>query len=192
MKATIRLPAPLRPYGDGQTEVLVDAATVGDALGQLTSRYPKLRPHLFGEDGALRNFVNVYLNQEPVRYLETERQLLAEGDTISLVPSVAGGAGGAAAVELNPEEVFRYSRHLIMPEVGMQGQRKLKAARVLMVGAGGLGSPLGLYLAAAGVGTLGVVDFDVVDLTNLQRQVLYGESDIGVPSSRPPPSGSAT
>jgi len=83
--------------------------------------------------------------------------------------------------ELGPQEIRRYSRHLIMPEVGMEGQRRLKAAKVLMIGAGGLGSPLGLYLAAAGVGTLGVADFDVVDETNLHRQVLFGRSDVGRP-----------
>ncbi len=82
---------------------------------------------------------------------------------------------------LSNEEVLRYSRHLIMPEVGMEGQQKLKAARVLCIGAGGLGSPLALYLAAAGVGTLGLVDFDVVDFTNLQRQVIHHTSDVGRP-----------
>lgn len=80
---------------------------------------------------------------------------------------------------LSNEEILRYSRHLIMPEVGMEGQQKLKAARVLCIGAGGLGSPLALYLAAAGVGTLGMVDFDVVDLTNLQRQIIHTQADVG-------------
>jgi adenylyltransferase/sulfurtransferase len=87
----------------------------------------------------------------------------------------------AAGVALSPQEVARYSRHLIMPEVGVDGQRRLKAASVLLVGAGGLGSPLGLYLAAAGVGRLGLVDFDVVDFSNLQRQVLHGTPDVGRP-----------
>lgn len=82
---------------------------------------------------------------------------------------------------LNNEEVLRYSRHLIMPEVGMEGQQKLKAARVLCIGTGGLGSPLALYLSAAGVGTIGLVDFDVVDFTNLQRQVIHFTSDVGRP-----------
>ncbi len=82
-------------------------------------------------------------------------------------------------VTLNKDEILRYSRHLIMPEVGMEGQQKLKAARVLCIGAGGLGSPLALYLAAAGVGTLGLVDFDVVDYTNLQRQILHSTADVG-------------
>jgi adenylyltransferase/sulfurtransferase len=82
---------------------------------------------------------------------------------------------------LSNEEILRYSRHLIMPEVGMDGQTRLKAAKVLCIGAGGLGSPLALYLAAAGVGTLGVVDFDVVDFTNLQRQVIHSTADVGRP-----------
>src|ERR1051326_2896281 len=85
------------------------------------------------------------------------------------------------ASSLTNQEVPRYSRHLIMPEVGMEGQLKLKAAKVLCVGAGGLGSPLALYLAAAGVGTLGIVDFDVVDFTNLQRQILHHTEDVGRP-----------
>jgi adenylyltransferase/sulfurtransferase len=80
---------------------------------------------------------------------------------------------------LNNDEILRYSRHLIMPEVGMEGQQKLKAARVLCIGAGGLGSPLALYLGAAGVGTLGIVDFDVVDYTNLQRQIIHSTADVG-------------
>src|SRR5438874_85968 len=88
-------------------------------------------------------------------------------------------ANGSAT--LTSEEVLRYSRHLILPDVGVDGQRKLKAGRILLIGAGGLGSPLALYLAAAGVGTLGLVDFDVVDVSNLQRQVLHGTKDIGRP-----------
>ncbi len=87
----------------------------------------------------------------------------------------------AEQTSLSPQEVARYSRHLIMPEVGVGGQKRLKAAAVLLIGAGGLGSPLGLYLAAAGVGRLGLVDFDVVDFSNLQRQVLHGTADVGRP-----------
>src|SRR6201981_3610020 len=85
----------------------------------------------------------------------------------------------APAPSLSNEEILRYSRHLILPEVGMEGQLKLKNAKVLMVGAGGLGAPLGLYLAASGVGRVGIVDFDVVDYTNLQRQVIHGTKDVG-------------
>ena len=90
--------------------------------------------------------------------------------TIDIAPQTA---------TLNNDEILRYSRHLIMPEVGMEGQLKIKAAKVLCIGAGGLGSPLALYLGAAGVGTIGVVDFDVVDYTNLQRQIIHSTADVG-------------
>ena len=83
--------------------------------------------------------------------------------------------------ELSQKEIQRYSRHLIMPEVGLEGQKKLKAAKILCVGAGGLGSPLAMYLAAAGVGTIGIVEFDVVDYSNLQRQLLHDTDRVGKP-----------
>src|SRR3984957_17539344 len=95
------------------------------------------------------------------------------------VADIAGGIAARPTPELTRDEVLRYSRHLILPDVGVDGQRRLKGARVLLVGAGGLGSPAALYLAAAGVGHLGVVDFDTVDVTNLQRQVLHGTRDVG-------------
>src|SRR5579871_561900 len=86
----------------------------------------------------------------------------------------------AARVTLSPQEAARYSRHLIMPEVGMEGQKRLKASSILLIGTGGLGSPLALYLAAAGVGRIGLVDYDTVDDTNLQRQIIHGQSSIGM------------
>jgi adenylyltransferase/sulfurtransferase len=156
---------------------------VSEALSQLTSRYSELRRHLYAEDGSLRSFVNIYLNEEDIRYLEEGVDAGVEaGDEIRIIPSIAGGVATAAEVEtmeLSQEEIRRYARHLIMPEVGLEGQRKLRAARVLLIGAGGLGSPASLYLAAAGVGTLGLVDFDVVELSNLQRQIIHGTKDVG-------------
>src|SRR5215469_12189388 len=89
----------------------------------------------------------------------------------------------ALAASLTNEEILRYSRHLIMPEVGMEGQLKLKGAKVLLIGTGGLGAPLGLYLTAAGVGKIGLVDFDVVDFTNLQRRIAFGTCDVGKPKT---------
>ena len=86
-------------------------------------------------------------------------------------------------MKLNPEEIRRYSRHLIMPEFGMQAQERLKSSSVLIVGAGGLGTPLSIYLAAAGVGHIGIVDFDVVDISNLQRQIIYNTEDVGKPKA---------
>jgi len=99
----------------------------------------------------------------------------------SKIEVAANTTAGAAPAALSKEEILRYSRHLIMPEVGMEGQQKLKQAKVLCIGTGGLGAPLGLYLAAAGVGRIGLIDFDIVDFTNLQRQVLFGSGDVGRP-----------
>ncbi|HEX9287098.1 MAG TPA: molybdopterin-synthase adenylyltransferase MoeB [Thermoanaerobaculia bacterium] len=174
--ARIFLPTPLRPYADGAASIDVEAATVAAALEELVARHPQLRKHLYDDRGKVRSFVNFYKNDEDVRYLDKEGTELAETDSLSIVPSIAGGAE-----DLSNEEIRRYSRHLIMPEVGIDGQRKLKSARVLAIGAGGLGSPLAVYLAAAGIGTIGIVDFDVVDDSNLQRQILYGASDVGRP-----------
>jgi adenylyltransferase/sulfurtransferase len=182
MPNTINIPTPLRPFTDKQEAVEATGATVGELLADLTTRYEGLRKHLYADSGKLRNFVNVYLNDEDIRYLQREATPVKEGDSLSIVPSVAGGAPGAAAppqTELSQEEIRRYSRHLIMPEVGIDGQRKLKQSSVLCVGAGGLGSPAAMYLAAAGVGRIGVVDFDVVDYSNLQRQLLHGTPDVG-------------
>src|SRR5690606_35245234 len=97
----------------------------------------------------------------------------ARGDLVPFPPLVA------PADELTIDEVRRYSRHLIIPDIGMTGQKRLKNAKVLVIGAGGLGSPALLYLAAAGVGTIGIVEFDVVDASNLQRQIIHGQSDVG-------------
>jgi sulfur-carrier protein adenylyltransferase/sulfurtransferase len=180
MAHRILIPTPLRPFAGKQEFVEVEGQTVGDALQRLVGQYSDLRRHLYNEDGRLRSFVNIYVNDEDIRHLDREQTQLTAGDTISIVPSVAGGSGAAVdAPELTREEVQRYSRHLIMPEVGVDGQRKLKAARVLCVGAGGLGAPAAMYLAAAGVGTLGLVDFDAVDASNLHRQVIYDTTDVG-------------
>jgi len=182
----ILIPTPLRQYTAKENSVTVAGGTVGEALAALTSRYPDLRKQIFNDEGKLRSFVNVYLNDEDIRYLGKSSAPAAESDTISLVPSIAGGATVAAPEpskvdlpELSKEELVRYNRHLIIPEVGMEGQQKLKAAKVLLVGTGGLGAPLGLYLAAAGVGRIGLVDFDVVDFSNLQRQVIHSTKDVG-------------
>jgi MoaD family protein len=181
MAHRILIPTPLRPFAGKQDVVEVEGTSVGDALQRLVGRYGDLRRHLYNEDGRLRSFVNIYVNDEDIRHLDREQTALSAGDTISIVPSVAGGSGAAVreAEELTRDEIQRYSRHLIMPEVGVDGQRKLKAARVLCVGAGGLGAPAAMYLAAAGVGTLGLVDFDVVDASNLHRQIIYGTPDVG-------------
>jgi adenylyltransferase/sulfurtransferase len=184
--AKVLIPTPLRQFTGKQDAVAVPGATVGEVLNALTAQFPDLRKQIFNDEGKVRSFVNVYLNDEDVRYLGKDATAAKDADTISLVPSIAGGSAVAAppappeeAAVLSNEEILRYSRHLIIPEVGMEGQQKLKAAKVLLIGAGGLGAPLGLYLAAAGVGRIGIVDFDVVDSTNLQRQVIHSTADVG-------------
>src|SRR6202161_3858391 len=182
--AKILIPTPLRQFADKKDSVQLAGSTVGEVLKSLTSEYAELRRHLYNDEGKLRSFVNVYVNDEDIRYLEKEATPLKDADTVSIVPSIAGGSAGVAASPAPPstlskDEILRYSRHLIMPEVGMEGQLKLKAAKVALIGTGGLGAPLGMYLAAAGIGRIGLVDFDVVDFTNLQRQVIHGTKDVG-------------
>ncbi|MBI3698554.1 MAG: molybdopterin-synthase adenylyltransferase MoeB [Acidobacteria bacterium] len=182
--AKVLIPTPLRQYAAKKDAVEVKGATVGEALGSLIAEHPDLRRQLYNDEGRLRSFVNVYINDEDIRYLQKDQTPVSAGDVITIVPSIAGGVAGTVAPPkpgLSNEEILRYSRHLIMPEVGMEGQLKLKNAKILLIGTGGLGAPLGLYLSAAGVGTIGLVDFDVVDFTNLQRQVIHGTKDVGRP-----------
>jgi adenylyltransferase/sulfurtransferase len=181
MAATIKIPSALRRFTNDQASHAVDATTVGDALASLVEQFPALRPHLYAEDGALRSIVKVYDNDQDIRYRDREATQVGERDEIHIIPSIAGGSAVADSVELSPDEIARYSRHLLLAEVGLSGQKRLKASSVLLVGAGGLGSPLALYLAAAGVGRIGIVDFDVVDHSNLQRQLLHGTKDVGRP-----------
>jgi adenylyltransferase/sulfurtransferase len=187
MSVTIVIPTPLRQFAGGQSEIEVEAATAGEALEKLTTTHADLKKHLYNDQNALRSFVNVYVGDEDIRHLDGENTPVKNGETVMIVPSIAGGNSFAEArtqtelPTLNNDEYARYSRHLILPEVGLEGQRKLKAAKVLMIGTGGLGSPLGLYLAAAGVGRLGIVDFDVVEESNLQRQIIHGTKDVGRP-----------
>jgi adenylyltransferase/sulfurtransferase len=186
MPITIAIPTALRQFTSGHARVEVEASTAGEALYCLTSLYTDLRRHLYDDRSALRSFVNVYVNDEDIRHQSGADTKVKDGDTVMIVPSIAGGSTAEADVEvevvlpaLSNEEIARYSRHLILPEVGLKGQQRLKAASVLMVGTGGLGAPLGMYLAAAGVGRLGIVDFDVVEASNLQRQIIHGTKDIG-------------
>ena len=183
MSVRVLIPSALKQFTGNSDHFELGGQTVDEVLAALTKAFPQLRNHLFDEQGNLRSFVNVYVNDEDVRYLAQNATRVEDGDRVMIVPAVAGGLPARAdeEVELSKTEIERYSRHLLMPEVAMSGQKKLKNARVLIVGAGGLGSPLAIYLAAAGVGHLGLVDFDVVDHTNLQRQVLHFTSDVGRP-----------
>ncbi len=188
MSINILIPTALRNFTGGNDTVTVAGHTVDEVLNALVTEYADLKKHLYNDQGQLRQFVNIYVNDEDMRHLEKGATAVKDGDTLSIVPSIAGGsavienkvkADGQPEEELSNDEILRYSRHLIMPEVALEGQKRLKAASVLCIGAGGLGSPLIMYLAAAGIGRLGLVDFDVVDFTNLQRQIIHSTASVG-------------
>src|SRR5882672_2240290 len=186
MPVTITIPTALRQFTGGSSRIEVEATTAAEALNHLTLVHTELRRHLYDDKKSLRSFVNVYVNDEDIRHQSGGDTPLKDGDTMMIVPSIAGGATTETDVSANlpsltNEEIARYGRHLTLPEVGLEGQQRLKAASVLMVGTGGLGAPVGMYLAAAGVGRLGIVDFDVVEASNLQRQIIHGTADIGRP-----------
>lgn len=174
--ATVYIPTPLRRLTAGQRQVEASAPTVAALVEELDRRFPGFRAELVDQEGKLHRFVNVYVNDEEIDELQGVDTPLREGDRVAIIPAMAGGA-----LTFTEAQLQRYSRHLILPEIGGRGQRKLLRARVLLIGAGGLGSPAALYLAAAGVGTLGIVEFDTVDPTNLHRQILHGHKDIGRP-----------
>lgn len=205
MSVSISVPTVLRRFTADQATVELEAASVNEALQNLTVAFPALQKHLFDAEGKLRSFVNVYVGTQDVRHLPDRHNTpLEAGAQLTIVPSIAGGSSvvGAEGVPpalgnvensrafalaqsvqrhagLTTQEYRQYSRHLLLPEVGVEGQLKLKNASVLVVGAGGLGSPLLAYLSAAGIGRIGIVDADVVDETNLQRQIIHGRRSVG-------------
>jgi sulfur-carrier protein adenylyltransferase/sulfurtransferase len=189
----VKVPAPLRNLTGGQASVRTTGNNVGELLANLVAQHSGLKKHLFTPQGKLRNFVSVYVNDQDIRYLGRDQTPVKPGDVISIVPAIAGGTASAGPADrrvapgpddplpLSSDDLHRYSRHLLLPEVGVAGQKRLRRSKVLLVGAGGLGAPSSLYLAAAGVGEIGLVDFDRVEISNLQRQILYGTKDVGRP-----------
>jgi len=191
MAVEVVLPSALRNLTNGEGRISVEGSTLREVLDNLDKAYPGINGRIREQDGSIRRFVNVFINGEDVRFNGGVEAPVKDGAEVGILPSMAGGQevtvngttaqgnGQVRSAAFTEEQVVRYSRHFIMPEVGPRGQRKLLNAKVLLVGAGGLGCPTALYLAAAGVGTLGLIDFDVVDLSNLQRQVLHHVHDIG-------------
>ncbi len=180
----VRIPAPLRPKADDNSEIDVPADRVDEAVHQLVETYPDLRENLLDEEDELQRFVNFFVNGTNIKELDGPQTELGDTDTVLVLPAVAGGApggtnGAQGLPELDQEELRFYGRHLILPDVGQEGQRRLKASSALVVGAGGLGAPTLLYLAAAGVGRIGIVDPDIVNASNLHRQILYAHEDEG-------------
>lgn len=177
--ASIIIPTPLRKFVNNASRLETQADTVETAILQIAAEYPEVRKHLLDEQGQVRGFLNLFVGEEDVRDLQGVQTPLSPDAVLSIVPAIAGGADDHRRLQFSREELARYNRHIIIPEFGLEAQQRLKAAKVLVVGSGGLGSPLLLYLTAAGVGHIGIVDFDVVDDSNLQRQVLYGKDDVG-------------
>jgi molybdopterin/thiamine biosynthesis adenylyltransferase/molybdopterin converting factor small subunit len=177
MSVNVYIPTPFRHLVGNRASVKARGATVHEVLRDLDSQFPGFHAQLFDASGALARHINVYVNQVEIGNLQGEETPLSGGDEVAVIPALAGGAQAT----LTPEMVDRYSRHLIMPQVGSVGQRRIIESKVLIIGAGGLGSPVALYLALAGIGTIGIVDFDVVDRSNLQRQILHQTDDIGKP-----------
>ncbi|MGE3075235.1 MAG: molybdopterin-synthase adenylyltransferase MoeB [Dehalococcoidia bacterium] len=176
MSVNVYIPTPFRHLVGNRANVQARGATISDVLSDLDTQFPGFKAQVVGSTGERAPHINIYVNQVEIENLQGESTSLNDGDEVAVIPALAGGA-----TVMTPEMVERYSRHLIMPQVGSVGQRQIIESKVLMIGAGGLGSPVALYLALAGVGTVGIVDFDVVDRTNLQRQILHQTDDIGKP-----------
>ena len=176
MSVNVYIPTPFRHLVGNRANVRASGATVRDVLTDLDQQFPGFGAQVMDASGQRARHINIYVNQVEIENLEGEATAVNSGDEVAVIPALAGGA-----TALTPEMVDRYSRHLIMPQVGSSGQRKIIESSVLIIGAGGLGSPVALYLALAGVGKIGIVDFDVVDRSNLQRQILHQTDDIGKP-----------
>ncbi len=186
MTVSVYIPSPFRWLTQNHEHVSVDGNNVAEVLDAVNARYPGFDNLVYGQDREVPSHINIYVNNREIHELGGTATELSDGDQVAVIPAMAGGADvsdgaspPAPSVALTSEEAMRYSRHIIMAQVGSAGQRKLRNAKVLIVGAGGLGSPVAIYLALAGVGTIGIVEFDTVDITNLQRQLLHQTEDIG-------------
>ncbi len=179
MSVTVYIPTPFRRMTGNRASVQVEGATVAEVLDNLDRQFPGVHDLIYSSQHEIPAHINIYVNSQEISRMNGDGTVVAEGDQVAIIPAIAGGADDGRA--LKPEQVTRYSRHIIMPQVGSTGQRKIIGSKVLIVGAGGLGSPVAVYLALAGVGTIGLADFDVVDLSNLQRQILHQSDDVGRP-----------
>lgn len=184
MAVTVILSSTLRTFAGHRNELQLEGSTVREVTTLLVDEYPEIGKALFDEEQVPRPFVSIFLGDTNIRDLDGYDTGVSEGDILYFIPAIAGGSGEGEKkekVRLSDDEITRYSKHLLLRDIGIKGQKKLKAAKVLIVGLGSLGAPLAQYLAAAGVGKIGLVDFDEVDLTNLQSQVVHGTRDVGRP-----------
>ena len=185
MAVSVYIPTPFRRLTGNRQHVEADGANVGEVLASLEEQFPGFRALVFDADDQVPAHINIYVNKQEINSLEGIATAVKDGDEVAVIPALAGGADFPEPQPLQPigalkpEQVDRYSRHIIMPQVGPSGQRKIMESSVLIIGAGGLGSPIAVYLALAGIGRIGIVDFDTVDVSNLQRQILHQNDDVG-------------
>jgi len=173
MSIKVRIPTPLMKLTENQAEVECTGKDINDLVDNLEKVYPGIKARICDENGKIRRFINFFVNDKDIRFLQGDKTELRDGDEVSIIPGVAGGG------EFREDQVERYSRQIILSEVGGVGQRKLLDARVIIIGCGGLGSPCAYYLAGAGIGKIALVDSDKVELNNLQRQIVHFMKDIG-------------
>ena len=191
---SVYIPTPFRKLTGNKQRVEAEGADVAEVLANVDKQFPGFKQLVFGSGSEVPAHINIYVNKQEIASLDGVATKVNEGDEVAVIPAMAGGSGegesstanGASAQParkrigaLTAEQVDRYSRHIIMPQVGPSGQRKIMESSVLIIGAGGLGSPIAVYLALAGIGKIGIVDFDTVDISNLQRQILHQNDDIG-------------
>ncbi len=180
MTVSVYIPSPFRRLTQNHEYVDVDGVNVAEVLDAVNARYPGFGNLVYDREHVIPAHINIYVNNQEIHELAGTETALHDGDQVAVIPAVAGGADEPTpSTALTSDEAMRYSRHMIMGQVGSIGQRKMRNAKVLIVGAGGLGSPVAIYLALAGVGTVGIVEFDTVDLSNLQRQLLHQTPDVG-------------
>ncbi len=181
--------ATLKTFFDRNSEAEVDGNTVSEVLKSLTDKYPEAKKGLYDEGGELRSFIKIFADNEDVTDASRHGESLSGVSEILLLPIVAGGSPSESIISderrkeitLNDQEIERFNKHLLLREIGIKGQKRIKAARVVIIGAGALGSPVIQYLAAAGVGTIKIIDFDEVSIGNLQSQVIHGSRDVKRP-----------
>jgi len=178
---TFTIPSVLNA-GSGEKKTDVDANTLRDAFEKIANAMgDDFKRRVLNDDGTPRSLINIYINGKNAKFSSGLETQLNDGDEVYILPAVAGGSSGTGGEvsDLSEKELDRYSRQVMLEEIGYQGQLKLKQARVCVVGVGGLGNPIVTRLAAMGVGKIRIVDRDVIELSNLHRQTMFNEDDIG-------------
>jgi len=168
--------------GAGEKKINLDADTLKDAFVKISETMgDDFKRKVLNEDGTPRSLINIYINGKNAKFSSGLDTALSDGDDVSILPAVAGGSSetGGQVSDLSEKELDRYSRQVMLEEIGYQGQLKLKQAKVCVVGVGGLGNPIAIRLAAMGVGKIRIVDRDVIELSNLHRQTMFNEDDVG-------------